>query len=202
MKEGFRLHRNISKEDYEDNDTYAAFWDQESLIDEAEIEKKWPYPPKLKSVLSELEPFKSVLDFGCNTGRAYTQLFSEKEYFGVDIVKPVVDRAIERHSGASFEKISFDPTEWKCPVVDIVFCATILVHVMEKYFLATVDKLLASCAVLVALETDVQKAAKDFVVYCYNRDYRQLLHPYKVFNVKESNILSIFLVKGNQWTRN
>lgn len=105
---------------------FEKYWNEKN---KAELEKHWG----LVERLAKKSHYSSLLDVGCGLGNliAFTSLATKDNYFGIDISKPMVDRARVLHPGYRFE-VS-DPMEFSAPS-DLVVANGFLFH-QHDFFL-------------------------------------------------------------------
>lgn len=189
-------HFDITQAEYEDDERYREFWarDYESWKSR---NRQFPIPvPLVRQTLAEqVGGFESVMDFGCNFGRACNLLFPDERYVGVDIIPQAIEECRKRIDGEFVLLPGPDPATWpELPTVDLAWSFTVLVHLLPAYYERTVDAILDRCRWYVVCETDSRKVSKPFRGYCYNRDYRAL-GPVHVESVPDT-LISIFVLRG------
>jgi len=193
----------FDKKDYETRDGYLKFWEWENKRYQERVGRWFPIPIYIIDNYLKEKQYKSVIDFGCGShGRGYDLLFSEyQKYIGVDINDIAVNEAKKRHiknKNAEFKIIDIDPDKWELPKVDLVYCFTVLVHILPEHIEKTIKKLLSVCREAIFIELDSKIPEDKYTFYCYKRNYRELVKPDMVLPVPNSELL-LFIKKGQRF---
>ena len=96
---------------------------------------------KMSELLNEFPDVRSILDFGCGTGRFFPLLKSKfEEVWATDFNSEMLKRAQENNGdGIRFCKVN------ELKLVDMVFCFTVLLHIVSnKEWSATLRRLMRS----------------------------------------------------------
>jgi len=152
--------------------------------------------PIIKESIESIS-FNSVIDFGCSNGHA-SEMFKGKGYFGVDISTEAIKTASSKYPHLIFKTISVNPIYWNLKKVDLIYCYTTLIHIQEKYFSTSLTKILKCCkeAIFIEFDLSINKVNYNFVPWCNERNFNEILKPYKKIRINGTN-LSVFFVKGN-----
>ncbi|MEI9804088.1 MAG: class I SAM-dependent methyltransferase [Pseudolabrys sp.] len=90
--------------------------------------KAWPEGEEFPDVLREAVGDRSVVEFGCGTGRL-AKIFSADRYIGVDICFAAILQARMVVQGYSFRRITEAST---LPDADVTLAHTILLHIPDE----------------------------------------------------------------------
>ena len=150
----------------------APLWDRQAGVDQVEVKK-------LKNILKKLD-FDSVLDVGCGNGR-FVDYFKDKIYAGCDISKKLIDICKTNYpDGNFFVSAVEDLSQNETVGADLVFCYTVLEHVIPENIDKAVNALKQAGSKLLLIEPKNYPGTGD---YCYEHSYEDLFKVEKKYSL-------------------
>lgn len=134
----------------------------------------------LKKEVLSLFSFRSVLDFGCGTGRL-CQAFNPKHYLGCDINPKAIQEAAKQHPKYKFVTVNTSDKVVSYGKADLLFVYTVFLHLKDKEILDILNK--TKIRYLLMIEILGREWRNNGVLPVYNRSRNNYIHILKRFNL-------------------